>query len=197
MKRTFKIIAILLICFMLLSGTVMASGSGGGTGGGQNDPLALVASSVSNGAKDVAVNTTIRMEFNKNVTFDTVRAGNASAFSLKDKAGNAVAVTVVLAESVNDAEKNFANIQFPGGLKAGTEYTLTVATSLESKSGDNLLAPVVITFTTKAASASGTTQTTTSNPKTGDDFMAMIVAFAAFLYVLGYSGYKFYRKRAN
>ena len=193
MKRTFKIFAILLICFMLLSGTVMASGSGGGTGGGKNDPLSLVASSVSNGAKDVAVNATIRMEFNKNVTFDTVRAGNASAFSLKDKAGNPVAVSVVLAESVNDDEKNFANIQFPGGLKASTEYTLTVATSLQSKSGDNLLAPVVITFTTKAA----TTQSTTSNPKTGDDYMAMIVAFAAFLYVLGYSGYKFYRKRAN
>lgn len=193
MKKSMRMAAILMVLLLTVGGSVLASGTGGGTGGGQDDPLELVASSVTNGAKDVAVDATIRMEFNKNVTFDTVRAGNVSAFSLKDAGGNNVAINVVLAESTNDAEKNFANVKFASPLKNGATYTLTVATSLQSKSGDSLPAPIVITFMTKAAVVSQSS----SNPGTGVDLWSLVVVFAALLYVTAYAGVKVYKKRTN
>jgi hypothetical protein len=195
MKKSMKMALILLLGLMLMGGTVAASGTGGGTGGGQEDPLALVSSNVADGATNVAVNTKIRIEFNKNVTFDTVRAGNMSAFSMKDKNGASVNINVVLADAVNTEERNFANVEFPGGLKAGTEYTLTIAQSMESKSGDNLAAPIVIRFTTAVATTTQTgSSTQTTNPKTGDDFLSILLTVAALLYLVGFVGFK-HRKR--
>lgn len=194
MKKSMKVMALLLIVLMLAGGAVMASGSGDGSGGGQDDPLMLVSSSIADGAKDVALNVKIRMEFNKNVTFDTVRAGNASAITVKDDGGKAVDAKVVLADAVNTEERNFANVEFPDGLKADTTYTLTIAQSMESKSGDNMAAPVNIEFTTAAAAAGGSS--TTSNPTTGDDGYATMATTAALLYVLGYAVLKIRKRRS-
>lgn len=191
MKKRRIIMALLLVCLMLTTGTVMASGDG--TGGGQDDPLELVASSVSDGAVDVAVDATIRMEFNKNVTFDTVRAGNMAAFSLEDENGSDVGIDVILADATNRDERDFINVEFTNDLEPDTSYTLTAATSLQSKSGDNPAAPIVIEFTTRSAAAAATS----GNPETGSGQLSMVLVFVAMMYVMAYVGVKAYKRQAN
>lgn len=182
MKRSMKVMAILMICLLAVGGTVMA-GDGSGSGGGQGEPLEMVSTTVADGAQDVALDVTIRMEFSKNVTFDTVRAGNMSAFSVEDDQGNAVDIDVVLAEAVNTDERNFINVEFPDGLEASTEYTMTIAQTLESKSGENPVGPITITFSTVAGAAVAASD----NPGTGDNVFNYALALMALIYIMGYT----------
>ncbi|MBF7097315.1 Ig-like domain-containing protein [Alkalibacter mobilis] len=197
MKTIKKILALLLVCLLMAGGTVVASGDG--SGGGQEDPLELVTTSVENGAESVALDTSIRLEFNKNVTFDTVRESNIQAFSVKDQDGNAVEIEVVLAESVNKDERNFANIEFAEELRAGMSYTLIVDTALESKSGDKMAEPLEITFTTQSDSddQSGVGDQEPENQDSQEDNPSLIIFFVGIGAVVAFAGFKLYKRQNN
>lgn len=125
-------------------------GSGDGSGGGSTEPLTLVTATPANNATDIAVDSPITLEFSKNVAYATVRDGNLKAVTLwagKDQ----VPTNVTMADDQLQPDlRDFITVTPTEALKEGTTYTVKVDTTLTSKSGDVLLSPTEITFTTVA-----------------------------------------------
>ena len=192
-KRILRTALLVFICFFVMTTVVLAGnggGSGDGSGGGKGEPLKLVSSSIKDGSKDVPTNLRIKLEFSKNVTFDTVRAGNEKAISMEDSKGNPVDINVILAESTNRDERNFVVVEAKG-LKNGSQYTLKVAKSMESKSGENLEAPIKINFTTVAAGKA------VENPKTGDDILTYVSLSFGIILLFAYRGIQTVKESAQ
>ncbi len=203
MKKTFLRVAIILLVSLFVVTTVAWAGNGGGgggggkgdgSGGGKDKPLELVSSTIKDGAKNVPLAGKFKLEFSKNVTFDSVRLDNQKAFSMVDKDGKAVDIKVVLPESTNDSEKNFVYIE--ASLKENQQYTLKIAKSLRSKSGDNLEKPIEISFSTIAASGTKGEKTEKS-PKTSDNINDYMVVSLGLIIFLAYKGVKIYKEKIN
>lgn len=165
MKMSFsrkKVIALVLAFTMILSGAQIAfadngtgtgggtgTGSGTGTGTGSTAALSLVSSNPTNGQKNVATDSKIKLVFSKNVVNASVKTNNAKCFILKTKAGKMVPFKVVMADDqVNPTAKNNITIVPKTKLAKGTTYTLQITSKLKSKSGDTLSKNCKITFTT-------------------------------------------------
>ncbi len=201
MKKVFSRVAIILLISLFVVNAVAWAGSGDGSGGGKDKPVELVTSTIKDGAKDVALNAKIRLEFSKNITFETVRVANQKAFSMVDKDGKPVDINVILAEPEDRDERNFVNIEPKGGLKGGQQYTLKIAKNLQSKSGDNLEKPIEISFSTVAAGKDknpvDSGKKSTKNPKTSDSINNYIVVSLAVILILAYKGYGVFKEKAN
>ncbi len=153
-----------LLLGLLLAAPVLASdgtggggGKGGGTGGGTGSgetPLALEQSVPADGAQGVAVDTKIQMTFSKNVANMAVRDKNLTCFALKDSKGQAVPVTVEIADDQIEAEKKNDVVLAPQSpLAAGETYTVVIAPELTSKSGVSLGEAKQFAFTTAPVAA--------------------------------------------
>lgn len=144
------------------SGTAVTTdpGTGDGTGGGTEEPLALVTSTPSANATQVAVDEPIKLEFSKNVAYATVRDANLKAVTLW--AGNELVKTdVTLADDQLEPDlRNFITITPVEPLKEGTVYTIKVDTTLAAKSGAVLSTPLAVNFTTLTPAAPPTSNYT-------------------------------------
>ena len=127
-----------------------APGSGDGSGGGSTEPLALVTATPANNATDIAVDSAITLEFNKNIAYATVRDGNIKAVTLWAGADQVPADVTMADDQLQPDLRNFVTLTPTEPLKEGTVYTVKVDTSLVSKSGAVLTSPVEISFTTMA-----------------------------------------------
>lgn len=161
---------IAVLCSIVLALPVLA-GQGDGSGGGKNQPLALVSSSPAAGQKDVALSAEIKLTFSKNVVYMTIRDSNRKCFTLSQD-GKDVPIEVIMADDQIEFDKrNDVVIKPLQELQAGTTYTVKVAPQLESKSGVNLGEELKLSFTTAgvetAAPKAETAGSTTNNSDSG------------------------------
>ncbi|MGI6467508.1 MAG: Ig-like domain-containing protein [Syntrophomonadaceae bacterium] len=128
-------------------------GAGDGSGGGQNQPLMVEKVVPADGATGVSLNPEIKITFNKNVCYMTVRENNRNCFSMW--AGNTrIPIEVIMADDQVERDKRNDTIVKPlQQLQPGTEYRIEIAPNLESKSGATLGKKATITFTTAAPAA--------------------------------------------
>lgn len=157
-----------LICFLMVSPA--AAGDGDGSGGGSGNPLTLVSSSPASGEEDVPINSTILLEFSKNVVNMSVKDNNAACFSLY-QGESLIAVNVVMADDQMEPDKKRQIIVVPvEPLQPGTLYTLKISPEVTSKSGVSLGEQVQISFTTAGAVAetSQPAEVTVQEPEKND-----------------------------
>ncbi|HEY5557759.1 Ig-like domain-containing protein [Acetobacterium sp.] len=128
--------------------TTTDPGAGDGTGGGKEEPLAMVSSNPATTANDILVGSTFTLEFNKNIAYVTVRDGNLKAFTLWEGSTQVPADVTMADDQLEPDLKNFVIITPKEDLKAGTSYTLKVDNTLVAKSGAVLAAPLELTYTT-------------------------------------------------
>lgn len=124
------------------------AGEGDGSGGGKKQPLSLISSIPANGAAGVNTDAFIKLTFNKNVVYMTVRENNRACFSLWTE-NQQVPIEVIMADDQIEFEKrNDVIIKPLQTLKAAKTYWVEVAPQLESKSGINLGQKNTVSFTT-------------------------------------------------
>ncbi|TYC88128.1 hypothetical protein FXB42_00490 [Acetobacterium wieringae] len=168
------------------SETTTAPGSGDGTGGGSTEPLTIVTVTPADKSTEIAIDTPIKLEFSKNVAYATVRDANLKAVSLW--AGDQpVAAEITMADDQLEPDlRNFINIVPSEPLKEGTVYTIKVDTTLSSKSGDVLTAPITLTFTTAGPNEAANQATSeTANSGSGLNTTGIIIGLMAIAIVVG------------
>lgn len=133
---------------VIVSGSAPEPGEGGGDGGGQEQPLVVVASTPKDGARDVSVDTEIVLEFSKNVVYLAVRDINKAAVTLWDGKAEVPAEIVMADEQLEPDQRNFITIRPLEPLEESKEYTVRVNDSIVSKSGAKLADPAKIVFST-------------------------------------------------
>ncbi|MGR6837039.1 Ig-like domain-containing protein [Syntrophomonas erecta] len=143
------IVFILTFCLLLGEAYTMPVWAGDGSGGGKNQPLALVTSVPAHGQSNVSLPVEIKLTFNKNVVYMTVRDNNQQCFALYSEDGQQVPADIIMADDQVEFEKRRDVIVKPRvGLQPGITYTVKVSPQLESKSGVNLGQQAVVSFTT-------------------------------------------------
>lgn len=151
-KRTYAVCFLSLLLLLLTAVPSFAEG-GDGTGGGNGEnkdiPLTLERASIADGQKDVAVNETIQLNFNKNICNVTVLANNKKCFHLTDADGKAAAIRLIFPD--NQVQKDYRHevfIQPAEDLSPNTTYRLSVDRTLQAKNGTTIDNAYVLTFTT-------------------------------------------------
>lgn len=151
-SRRSKIItlAILLVLSCIIAVPVFAEdGSGDGSGGGQGVPLGLASSTPADGAKNVSLDSDIKLTFNKNVIYLTLRENNKKCFSLVSQDGSKVPIEVIMADDqIHPEEKRNIGIDPLEQFKPGTAYTLKISPDLQAKNGTSLDREVTVSFVT-------------------------------------------------
>ncbi len=156
MKINYRILGPLCITLMFcllwpaFAAAANGDGAGDGSGGGQQQPLVVEKVVPADGATGISLDPEIKITFNKNVCYMTVRENNRNCFSMW--AGNTrIPIEVIMADDQVERDKrNDAIIKPLQQLKAGTEYRIEIAPNMESKSGVTLGKKATITFTTVA-----------------------------------------------
>lgn len=156
MKRSrLTIISVLVMFCCLLVAMPALAGQGDGTGGGKDQPLQLATSIPADGAKDVSLSEGIKLTFNKNVVYMTIRDDNKKCFSLFSADGKKIPIEVIMADDQIEFDKRRnVTVKPLQELESGTTYTLKVAPQLEAKSGATLNQEATVTFTTAGTKAS-------------------------------------------
>lgn len=151
-KRTYAVCFLSLLLLLLTAVPSFAEG-GDGTGGGNGEnkdiPLTLERASIANGQKDVAVNETIQLNFNKNICNVTVLPNNKKCFHLTDADGKAAAIRLIFPD--NQVQKDYRHevfIQPAEDLSPNTTYRLSVDRTLQAKNGTTIDNAYVLSFTT-------------------------------------------------
>lgn len=139
---------VVLFCLFLTLPVLAEGGSGDGSGGGHDAPLGLASSSPADGASNVAVNTQIKLTFNKNVINMSVKDNNVKCFALYNN-GQQVPISVIMADDQIQPEyKREVTIAPQQSLQPGSSYTLKISPELQAKSGSVLGQEVKVSFTT-------------------------------------------------
>lgn len=151
-KRTYAVCFLSLLLLLLTAVPSFAEG-GDGTGGGNGEnkdiPLTLERASIADGQKDVAVNETIQLNFNKNICNVTVLPNNKKCFHLTDADGKAAAIRLIFPD--NQVQKDYRHevfIQPAEDLSPNTTYRLSVDRTLQAKNGTTIDNAYVLSFTT-------------------------------------------------
>jgi hypothetical protein len=139
---------VVLFCLFLTLPVLAEGGSGDGSGGGHNTPLGLASSNPADGASNVAVNTQVKLTFNKNVINMSVKDNNVKCFALYNN-GLQVPINVIMADDQIQPEyKREVTIAPRQSLQPGSSYTLKISPELQAKSGAVLGQDVKVSFTT-------------------------------------------------
>ena len=96
--------------------------------------------SITDGATDIPVNASLKMNFNQLMDTATL-----SGLTISDNASMGI---------VLDADGKSADLTFPNGLVYNKNYTITVSTTVKDYFGDTLAQPYTISFTTQDEPAS-------------------------------------------
>lgn len=143
-----RILLFILVLSSLFIGQIASAE--GGTGGGKNEPLTLISSSIANGATGVSLKPEIVLTFSKNIVNMKVAGNNRECFSLQTEDGTKVPINLFLADDQIEFEKrNDAIITPVANLNQGTTYSIVVCGSLTSKSGVSTGSETKISFTTE------------------------------------------------
>ena len=130
---------------------------------GSGNYLTLVSSSVMSGARNVPVNPTIQLDFNKNVVHFSVSQNNLSSFHLVDSEGNIVPLQVIFPDDQLQGQVKRNIFLLPTtALKPNAPYILIVDNTFISKNGDYIDMAYQIKFTT------GTLEETKTNSLLAD-----------------------------
>lgn len=174
MKKVHIITMMVLTVFLnlMMVSSVLAEG-GNGSGGGQQNPLALVSSDPVDGQKDVKLPVEIKLTFNKNVVNMTVKDTNNKGFTLSSADGQVIPIDVIMADDQMEPEKNQeVRLKPLQDLKSGTAYKVMIAPEVKSKSGVTLGKQTVINFVTAGSNSSSAvekpSQVTSSQTNTGN-----------------------------
>ena len=152
---------VVLFCLFLTLPVLAEGGSGDGSGGGHDAPLGLASSNPADGASNVAVNTQIKLTFNKNVINMSVKDNNVKCFALYNN-GLQVPINVIMADDQIQPEyKREVTIAPQQSLQPGSSYTLKISPEMQAKSGSVLEQEVKVSFTT--ADGKSVTPTTPKN----------------------------------
>ena len=117
----------------------------------------LNASSVRNGSKDVPLDVTIQLDFNKNVVNVAVLQSNITCYHLTTRDGASVPIRIIMPDDqLQRTYKRNVFIQPQAELSPNTEYTLSVDAALTAKNGTVLNQYYDINFKT-GTSAKGET----------------------------------------
>lgn len=147
-RSSLVLVLVVLFCLFLTLPVLAEGGSGDGSGGGQNVPLGLASSNPADGASNVAVNTQIKLTFNKNVINMSVKDNNVKCFDLYNN-GLQVPINVIMADDQIQPEyKREVTIAPQQSLQPGSSYTLKISPELQAKSGAVLGQEVKVSFTT-------------------------------------------------
>lgn len=139
----------LLAALLLLCTT-----AGAVDGAGKAEPLALSASSVADGAANVAADTSIRLDFTKNVVNLQVKDNNMTCFSVTDSGGNQVPIVVSMGDDQVDREvRNTIYVSPATAWPAGETLTLTISGNLTAKNGSTMGTAHTLRFTVAGAAA--------------------------------------------
>lgn len=139
---------VVLFCLFLTLPVLAEGGSGDGSGGGQNVPLGLASSNPPDRASNVAVNTLIKLTFNKNVINMSVKDNNVKCFALYNN-GLQVPINVIMADDQIQPEyKREVTVAPQQSLQPGSRYTLKISPELQAKSGAVLGQEAKVSFTT-------------------------------------------------
>ncbi|MBP8820180.1 MAG: Ig-like domain-containing protein [Syntrophomonadaceae bacterium] len=148
---------VVLFCLFLTLPVLAEDGSGDGSGGGHDAPLALAASNPADGASNVAVITQIKLTFNKNVINMSVKDNNVKCFALYNN-GQQVPINVIMADDQMQPEyKREVTIAPQQSLQPGSSYTLKISPKMQAKSGSVLEQEVQVSFTTAGKNVTPTT----------------------------------------
>lgn len=123
-------------------------GSGGGTGGGKDRPLAVEYSTPADGERNVAVDVEIVVKFSKNVVYLAVRDANMKAFSLWNGDVQVPLEILMVDDQLDFENRNFVTIRPLKPLEEATRYVLKIDDTITSKSTSVMVAPVEIVFYT-------------------------------------------------
>lgn len=134
----------------------VTASNGDGSGGGQDNPLAIESSIPANGASGVASLEYIKIVFNKNVAYLTLREKNMQCVSLWSGSQRIPAEIIIADDQVEREKRNDVLIKPKQSLKAGTTYRVEIAPEMQSKSGVILGQKATITFTMAAGSQAPT-----------------------------------------
>lgn len=160
-----QILAGLFALLMLLSVICTAyaeGGNGDGSGGGKDQPLTLVSSSVANGDTIDTATPEIELTFSKNVVHFTVRDNNMKCFSMTDEDGKNVPIEVIMGDDqVDPSIKRIVTVTPKSPLTPGKTYALKIGGGVTSKSGVSIGKDTYISFT-----VAGTPPKTTAAPTT-------------------------------
>lgn len=118
------------------------------------EPFTLGSTSIRNGSKDVALDVTIQLDFNKNIVNVAVAQNNIACYHLTSRDGSVVPIRIIMPDDqLQRVYKRSVFIQPQAELAPNTEYTLTVDNTLTAKNGNVLDQFYDITFTTGTAAA--------------------------------------------
>ncbi len=147
---------ILLLSPMALGQVGAADGDSDGSGGGQNNPLTIESSTPANGATGVPNLEYIKIVFNKNVAYLTIREKNMQCVSLWSGSQRIPAEIIIADDQVEREKRNDVLVKPKQSLKAGTTYRVEIAPELQSKSGVTLGQRATVTFTMAGGSQAPT-----------------------------------------
>ena len=139
----------LLAALLLLCTT-----AGAVDGAGKAEPLALSASGVADGAANVAADTSIKLDFTKNVVNLQVKDNNMTCFSVTDSGGNQVPIVVSMGDDQVDREvRNTIYVSPVTAWPAGETLTLTISGNLTAKNGSTMGTAHTLRFTVAGEAA--------------------------------------------
>ena len=124
-------------------------GSGDGSGTNRRVALTLTSSSVKDGSTNIPIDSTIQLNFNKNVCNITVLPNNKKCFHLTDVDGNAVPIKLTFPDDqVQHDYRREVFITPLDDLAKNTEYRISVDSTLMAKNGTYIDNAHILTFTT-------------------------------------------------
>lgn len=146
---------------------LLCTAAGAVDGAGKAEPLALSASSVADGASNVAVDASIRLDFTKNVVNLLVKDNNMTCFSVTDSKGNQVPIVVSMGDDQVDRDvRNTIYVAPAQTWPAGETLTLTISGNLMAKNGNSMGTARTLRFTTAGEAAASTPEAAvTAAPK--------------------------------
>lgn len=146
---------------------LLCTAAGAVDGAGKAEPLALSASSLADGASNVAVDTSIRLDFTKNVVNLLVKDNNMTCFSVTDSKGNQVPIVVSMGDDQVDRDvRNTIYVSPAQTWPAGETLTLTISGNLMAKNGNSMGTARTLRFTTAGEAAASTPEAAvTAAPK--------------------------------
>ncbi len=152
LKQSMILSLMLVLCLSAGLSPVYAAG-GDGTGGGNGEnrdiPLTLESASIRDGSRDIPVNPTIQLNFNKNICNVLVLSNNKKCFHLTDAKGKAVPIRLIFPDDqVQQGYKRQAFLIPRKNLKENSTYRIAVDRTLMAKNGNTIDNAHTITFTT-------------------------------------------------
>lgn len=152
-KKWIQFVSVLLLVMVLFTSVIFAGNGDGTGGGGGTEPVSLASSSPANGATNVSLNTSIHLEFTKNVVNLSVAENNKGCFKLTDSNGKAVGIQILMGDDQLDTTvKKIIDIQPTSSLQNGMKYTLTISGNLMGKNGYTMGNTATVSFTTQGTS---------------------------------------------